>query len=156
MVEPSANIGSMLRVSRTYDAPREKVFSAWTEPEQIKKWWGIESTYTTPIAEVDLRTGGRYRLGMQAPDTDQVYIVSGVFHEVLAPEKLVYSWAWEGEAMTDMGDEETVVTVEFIERGSSTELVLTHERLPNDQARDQHSAGWNGLLERLAAALKER
>ena len=155
MAQSDPEIGSMLRLSRTYEAPRERVFRAWTEPEQIRKWWGVEAGYTTTIADVDLRTGGRYRLGMQPPDTDQVYVVSGVFHEVRAPERLVYSWAWEGEPMTDTGDTESVVTVEFIERGSSTELVLTHERLPSDEARDQHRHGWNGLLERLATVLQE-
>ena len=155
MVEPSADIGSMLRISRTYDAPREKVFNAWTDPEQLKRWWGLESAYKTPIAEVDLRTGGRYRLGMQAPN-DEVYIVGGVFREVRPPEKLVYTWAWEGQPMTDVGDNDTLVTVEFIERGSSTELVLTHEQLPTERAKEEHGHGWNGLLDQLATALKEQ
>ena len=154
MVEPNAEIGSMLRLSRTYEAPRERVFSAWTDPEQIRKWWGAQPGFTTPIAEVDLRTGGRYRLGMQPPNSDDMYIVTGVFHEVRAPEKLVYSWAWEpGFAHGEETDVETTVTVEFIDRGAATELVLTHERHPSDEERDRHQQGRSGLLERLAEVL---
>ena len=50
MAQPDPDIGSMLRLSRTYEAPRERVFRAWTEPEQIRKWWGVESGYTTTIS----------------------------------------------------------------------------------------------------------
>ena len=99
--------------------------------------------------------GGRYTLGMKPPDEDYVYTIEGVFHEVKPPEKLIYTWAWKGIEMTDMGGKETIVTVEFYDRDGSTEVVITHERFPSEQARDQHSFGWEGLLGRLEASLSE-
>ena len=80
-----------LRLTRTFAAPRKKIFRAWTEPEALKKWWGPEG-YATPLAEVDLRVGGRYRLGMRKlPKGDLFYLV-GTYREVQPPEKLVYTW----------------------------------------------------------------
>ena len=95
MTNPSPKIGTMLRLSRTFDAPRETVFRAWTQPENLRKWWGVAEGYTAPITEVDLRVGGKYRLGMKAPDDDEVNIVGGEFKEVDPPQKIVLTWAWE-------------------------------------------------------------
>ena len=67
MVNPRSGIGAMLRMNRTFNAPREKVFQAWTQPEYLRNWWGMSAGYTAPIVEVDLRVGGRYRLAMQPP-----------------------------------------------------------------------------------------
>ncbi len=74
-----------IHITRTFAARREKVFRAWTELRELKKWWAAGPGYTTPIAEVDLRIGGRYRLGMKPPDKDVVYIVGGTYREVLPP-----------------------------------------------------------------------
>ncbi len=154
MPRPAPKPRPVLRLSRVFNAPRARVFRAWTDPEELKKWWGVGEGYTTPIAEVDLRVGGRYRLGMKPPDHDHIFIVTGVFREVLPPEKLVYTWAWEGIAMTDLGGAETLVTVEFRDLGGSTEVVLVHEHLPTRKAREEHSYGWASLLERLAAVVE--
>ncbi|MFQ5584786.1 MAG: SRPBCC domain-containing protein, partial [Calditrichia bacterium] len=108
---------ALLRISRIFAAPREKVYEAWTQVEQLKNWWRMGANWITPIAEVDLQVGGKYRLGMQPPDKDAPYIVGGVFQEIIPAKKLVYTWRWEGQ------EEETVVTVEFIERGEKTELI---------------------------------
>lgn len=139
-----------LVLTRTFAAPREKVFHAWTEPEELKKWWAAGPGYTTPIAEVDLRVGGRYRLGMKPPDKEEVYVVGGTFREVQPPARLVYTWAWEGGEA-----QETLVTVEFHDRGTSTVVVLTHEHFVNEKVRDDHAGGWNGCLDRLAQVLGE-
>ena len=74
-----------LRIRRTLNAPREVVFKAWTEPEQLLKWWAAKADFSTPIAEVDLRVGGKYRLGMQAPDRDEPFVVGGIYREVTPP-----------------------------------------------------------------------
>jgi uncharacterized protein YndB with AHSA1/START domain len=137
-----------LHLSRKFPAPREKVFRAWTEPEELKKWWGPDG-YATPIAEVDLRAGGHYRFGMRKlPDGDILYL-TGTYREVRPPEKLVYTWRWEAEP--ERG--ETLVTVEFLDRGGSTEVVLTHEFFLNQKLRDGHERGWNGGLDKLAKLL---
>lgn len=83
----------------------------------------------------------------EAPGWDVFYLV-GTYREVRPPEKLVYTWSWEGQP--DFG--ETLVTVEFRDLGSSTEVVLTHEFFPNEEARQNHDKGWNSCLDRLAKA----
>lgn len=148
MAAPKPSLETTLHLTRTFAAPREKVFRAWTDPEALKKWWGPEG-YATPIAQVDLRVGGGYRLGMRKlPDGDLFYL-AGTFREVRPPERLVYTWTWEGEA--EFG--ETLVTVEFRARGSSTEIILTHQLFPSEKARQDHEKGWSSCLDRLAGAL---
>ena len=136
-----------LHLKRTLAASREKVFRAWTDPEALKRWWGPEG-FSTPTVEIDLRVGGKYRIAMRSPHGDTYQLV-GTYREVRPPEKLVYTWAWEAEP--EQG--ETLVTVEFLDRGDSTEVVLTHELFPSEKVRDEHSKGWTGSLDRLPQAL---
>lgn len=137
-----------LHLRRTFAAPREKVFRAWTDPEELKKWWGPPG-HSTPTAEVDLRVGGKYRLGMRKLPAGDLFYLVGTYREVRPPAKLVYTWAWEAEP--ELG--ETLVTVEFLDRGDSTEVVLTHELFPNEKVRGDHHQGWTGCLDRLAQTL---
>ncbi len=153
-----------LRITRKLAAPRELVFKAWTEPEFLAQWWGVGADYTTPIAEVDLRVGGKYRLGMQPPDKDQPMVIGGIYREVTPPEKLVYTWVWEPN-MPDtrtspspdgvVAPGETLVTVEFHDVDGQTEIVLTHEFFADQNMRDQHSHGWAGCLEQLATLVED-
>jgi len=138
-----------LQVRRTVAAARERVFRAWTDAEEFRKWWGPPG-YSTPSADIDLRAGGRYRIAMKSPGGEVLHL-TGVFREVRPPDKLVYTWNWEGTRGEHMG--ETLVTVEFLDRGRSTEIVVTHEGFPNDERRDGHQQGWLGCLDRLADAL---
>ena len=161
MTQAEAASEISLRISRTLNAPREVVFQAWTEPERLKQWWRAHAGFSTPIAEVDLRVGGRYRLGMQPPDKDAPYVVVGTYREIRPPEKLVYTWAWELnppdgtagarlEPASVLGPGETLVTVEFHEVDGKTEVVLTHEYFPDDHMRNEHQGGWGGCLDQLA------
>lgn len=138
-----------LRIARTFAAPREKVFQAWTEPERLTQWLcRVTEKHSVKLLELDLRVGGRYRLEGRSPEGNR-YLLSGTYLEIRPPEKLVFTWSWEGDP--DFG--ESLVTVELRALGDSTELVLTHERFPNLKARDQHETGWNGCFEQLAKAL---
>lgn len=138
--------GVSLRVTRVIKAPREQVFRAWTEPAQVVKWWAPEQ-FVEPTAEVELRVGGRFRLGMRPKDGLSFYAV-GTFREVKPFERLVYTWRWDPPG--PWGSEETLVTVEFKERGArETEMILVHERFVSEEERDQHAQGWAGCLERL-------
>ena len=148
MASSKPSTETTLNLRRTFKAPRKKVFQAWTDPEELKKWWGPEG-YATPPAEVDLRVGGKYRLGMRKLPDGELFYLSGIYREVRPPEKLVYTWRWE--AQPEHG--ETLVTVEFRELRDSTEVVLTHERFPTEKARDDHNRGWSGCLDRLAKLL---
>ena len=158
MTQAQAVSESTLRITRVFAAPRDVVFRAWTEPGQLKNWWGVQANYTTPIAEIDLRVGGKYRLGMQAPDSEHPFVVAGTYREVSAPENLVYTWTWEqhdNESNPDFQPAETVLTVEFRDLGGKTEVVLTHEKFPDENMRDEHSQGWTGCLDQLARHIEQ-
>ena len=134
-----------LQLSRTLDAPREQVFRAWTDPESMKQWWGPNGS-STPTAEVDLRPGGAYRVVMESL-AGPTLVVSGVYREVTPPSRLVYTWRWENGIPDSL---ETVVTVEFDERGAQTEIRITHGGFPADDAAPLYQAGWEEALARLA------
>jgi len=96
MATRNASPETRLSLTRTFSAPREKVFRAWTDPEELKKWWGPPG-YSTPTADVDLRVGGAYRFGMMELPDGEVFYLAGTYREVRPPEKLVYTWNWEGQ-----------------------------------------------------------
>jgi len=136
-----------LQIRRTYKAPVAAVYAAWTDPEQMKQWVGPGDAWGKSEVTTDVRVGGRYRMVMHAPD-GEVHRVGGVFQEVIPNKKLVYTWAWESTP-----ERESLVTVEFKPSGHETELVLTHRRFFDTQARDRHQQGWNGSLDRLGRFL---
>jgi uncharacterized protein YndB with AHSA1/START domain len=140
MTHPTPDPATTLHVTRTFSASRELVFNAWTAPDKLRQWWGAQEGFTTPIAEVDLRVGGRYRLGMKPPDQNIIFVVSGIYYEVKPPERLVYTWSWETPLSADSMEpslerpaemdsmvetREALVTVEFRERESAIGVVLT-------------------------------
>jgi uncharacterized protein YndB with AHSA1/START domain len=131
-----------LTIKRRFNAPPAKVFSAWTDPEKVKRWMGPGEVKTIR-AENDVRVSGRYRIVMQAPSGEE-HDVSGVYREVTANEKLVYTWTWKM-----MPERESLVTVTFKPDGSGTLLTLTHEQFFDKDARDRHQHGWEGALVKL-------
>ncbi len=139
-----AQTGTSLEIRRTIAAPRERVFQAWTRPEEVKKW-AAPGPMTVPVAEVDLRVGGQYRIEMVAPDGAR-HIATGEYREVTPPARLVYTWNWENGMARN-----SIVTVEFAARGQSTEVILRHERLPDEDSRQRHLEGWTGCMEKFVA-----
>lgn len=144
MVAPETVDRLVLR--RQLDAPPAVVFKVWTEPDHMRNWFGPSPEFTNPFIEVDLRQGGRYRIAFLAPDGVQ-NVVGGEFLHVEPPKKLVYTWQWEPP--NEHAGHETQVTVEFLPRGGGTELVLTHDRIPDQAMRQSHEKGWSGALDRL-------
>jgi len=130
-----------LRLSRVISAQRDRVFHAWTTPEDMMKWAAPEGVEVAECT-VDLRVGGAYRIRMHAPE-NKVHTAIGTYREIDAPSRLVYTWDWEEEA-SHMGG--TLVTVEFNELGDATEVVVTHEQFPNEEVRDGHTMGWTSCL----------
>ncbi|MFA6265438.1 MAG: SRPBCC domain-containing protein [Pseudolabrys sp.] len=137
-----------LTIKRRFNAAPEKVFSAWTDAEKMKGWMGPGEIFAKHT-ESDPRVGGCYRIIMQAPSGEE-FDVSGVFREVIANEKLVYTW---GATLTP--ENETLITVTFKRDGDGTLLTLTHEQFPTIEIRDSHNGGWNGALEKLATFLEK-
>lgn len=103
-----------LTLIRTFKAPRQQVFDAFTKKEAIQSWFGPEG-YTVPRASVDVRTGGKYRIEMHSPE-GSVHIVTGDYQEVRPPEKLVFTWAWLDGA--GVGPQ-TLVTLTFAAQGKA-------------------------------------
>jgi uncharacterized protein YndB with AHSA1/START domain len=138
-----------LELRRIFAAPRERVFRAWTAPEELKRWHA-PGPLSTPLAEVDLRVGGTYRIHMRAPDGNE-HRVTGVYREVDPPSKLVFTWHWETDPP---GGDDTLVTVEFQDRGPATEVLLRHEQFRTSDARANHEDGWTACFVKLAAILE--
>ena len=138
-----------LVVRKTIRASAERLFTAWTDPAQLKLWWGPRGVRCTG-AEVDLRIGGRYCIANQFPD-GKILWITGTFESIEAPRKLVYTWQLEAQA-----DTFERVTVQFEQRGDETEVIVTHELIPNETLRDMHQQGWIGCLDGLANYLEAR
>jgi len=134
-----------LKVKRLIKAPPERVFAAWTTPEEVVKWFGPETCRVTS-AKIDLRVGGQYHFRVNSQEMGELN-VRGVYREIKRPSKLVFTWKWKGAA--EMEFPETIVTVEFGDAEGFTEVVLTHEGLPDKKSRESHSHGWNGTLDKL-------
>lgn len=138
-----------LRVSRIIRADPDTLFRAWTDPREVRHWWRQEGDgWTFAGASIDLRVGGRYRLGMTGPD-GKTHVAVGVYRDVHRPVRLAFTWDWE-EPANRVG--ETLVTVEFNDAGDNrTEVVITHERFAEAARMGRHEQGWTellGLLER--------
>jgi uncharacterized protein YndB with AHSA1/START domain len=144
-----------LRVERTFDASPEDVFDAWTNPEVLRRWWRPNPSWTTPVAEVDLRVGGRYRISMEDPESGTKHTAGGEYSEVSRPRRLVYSWQWEEEDGR-LGHASTVAVDFRADRdGERTTVVLEHSGLVSAESRDSHTHGWVGILEMLEAHVLE-
>jgi uncharacterized protein YndB with AHSA1/START domain len=142
--EQSPEIRTWLRLRRTFNAAPEQVFRAWTEPEALQQWFKPLG-HPVSVVALDLRVGGAYRFEMHLPDGERSPI-TGTYLEIVRPEKLVFTWCSGGT-----NHEETLVSVEFIDRGDATEIILTHERLADDAMETLHRQGWESVFEQLGA-----
>lgn len=134
-----------LCINRLINAPRERVFAAWTTPADLLKWFGPE-TCQVLSAQVNLRLGGDYHLRVKSEKMGEINL-EGIFREVKPPGKLVYTWSFNGNPQVEFG--ESQVTAEFLNRNGATEVQITHEQLPNEEAKEEHNYGWNGSLDKL-------
>ena len=137
-----------VRVERTFDASVEAVFDAWTNPEVLKRWWKPDPSREVTVAALDVRPGGDYRLVMHRPDGEDL-VVHGTYREVARPDRLVYSWQWEGTGPN--ANHESEVAVTFVEAAPGrTTVTIEHAGLLDDDSRTAHAHGWNGVLDSFA------
>ncbi len=143
-----------LIINRTFNAPRERVFNAWIDQKLMAQWWGPQG-FTNPVCELDVRPGGAIRIDMRGPD-GTVYPMKGLFHEIVPPQRLVFtSSAFEDEK----GDPqlETINTVTFIGMVNTTMIMLQAEVMKTtpavQEALEEMSEGWNQSLDRLEELL---
>lgn len=136
-----------LRLERTYEAPAEAVFDAWTNPEVMRRWWTADPEHEVKI-DADVRVGGAYRFDIHTPGGEDM-AVHGTYREVSRPDRVVYSWTWEGTGPN--ANHESEVAVTFVEEGPGrTTVVIEHAGLLDDESRAGHARGWNGVLDSFA------
>jgi uncharacterized protein YndB with AHSA1/START domain len=145
-VAASSSADHELVVSRLIDAPRALVFRAWTQPEHIARWWGPQG-YTTIFCDMDIRIGGRYRFGMRSPEGTERW-KTGVFREIVEPERIVFTFAWEAPDGTQ--GHELLTTVTFTDQGGQTLLTLRQAEFETTDGRDDHVRGWTSCFQRFA------
>jgi uncharacterized protein YndB with AHSA1/START domain len=140
-----------LVLTRVFRAPRARVFEAWTRPDLVAAWWGPEG-YVTEHCEMDIRRGGTYRLSMRSPE-GVVHWKRGTYRDIVTPERIVLTFAWEDEN-GELGHQ-TVVTVTLDDLGDRTHLTLRHELFATVGACEDHRLGWTTCLERFASWLAD-
>lgn len=154
---------SELVLARVFEAPRERVWKAWTQPEQFKRWWGPKG-FTAPFCEIDLRVGGTFLYCMRSPDGKD-YWSTGVYREIVPVEKLVATDSFADAkgnvvpathyGMAEDFPMEMLVTVTFEDLGGKTRLTLRHAGMPAGPAREGADQGWSESFDKLAVSLAE-
>ncbi len=145
-------------ITRVFDAPRELVWKAWTDPEHMKRWWGPKD-YTCPACKIDLRVGGKYLFCIRSRDGQDIWS-TGFYRELAEPGRIVCTDSFsdaEGNIVPathyGMGEDialEMLVTVTLVEHGSKTLMTLNHTGLPAGMMSEAN-AGWNESFDKLAA-----
>jgi uncharacterized protein YndB with AHSA1/START domain len=139
----------VVRIERTFAAPPDIVFDAWTSVEVLKRWWHAETDWETPFALVDLRVGGSIRVTMRNPADGTEYGGGGEYTDIDRPRRLAFTWTWDGDDET----RRQLIEVEFLDEGERTTVILTNRGLPKGEA-DDYRDGWNNAFENLAGALR--
>ena len=134
-----------LEIKRFINAPRDRVYAAWTDPTQLKEWWGPEGVRTRVLV-IDARVGGKYRWDLINQEGEEMSVF-GEYRELIPGKKVVFTWKWDDDEAWE--NRSSVVSVEFSDRDGGTELRLTHVQLPSEASRDRHNEGWNSVLDRL-------
>jgi uncharacterized protein YndB with AHSA1/START domain len=141
----------VLVISRIFDAPRDLLFKAWSEPERLVQWFGPKGFTSTVIGSMDTRPGGAYRLHMRGPDGSDHW-VQGVCREIVEPKRIVCTYVWT-DAYGNPTRPQTLLTLTFEEHGEQTKLTLHQAVFESVTARDAHDEGWTSSLERLTEYL---
>jgi uncharacterized protein YndB with AHSA1/START domain len=147
----NAQIGAraVVQIRRTLPAPAEEAFRAWTDPARFAQWFKPPGGHNGGV-EMDVRVGGRYRCTMRLPG--YTFYAVGEFVEIDPPKRLVFTFGWE-HAIVRLRD--SLITIEFEDRGDETEIVVTHARLGGRTMRALHDWGWRWLLRNIAHQMRQ-
>jgi uncharacterized protein YndB with AHSA1/START domain len=139
-----------LRIERTFKASPEDVFDAWTSPEVMRRWLHCEDDWSTPVAEVDLRVGGRVQVQMRRPDGRQSEM-TGEYTVIERPHRLEMKWTFYDDPTN-----EQLIELTFTETGpGETTVVLLNTRISTDERRESQDLGWRGCFDQLERLLRE-
>jgi uncharacterized protein YndB with AHSA1/START domain len=134
-----------LEIKRLIKAPRDRVYAAWTDPAQLKQWFGPENVQTRDLI-ADARVDGTFRWDLINSEGEEMTI-RGKYLELQPNKKIVFTWQWDDDETWK--NQISVVSVELEDRDGRTELRLTHEQLPSEESRDGHTGGWNSAFDKL-------
>lgn len=150
---PDSPRADELVIERTFEAPRELVFAAWTRPEHLAHWSG-PAGFTSEQDHMDLRVGGTYRACLIAPDGARHWL-QGAYRAIQPPSHLAMSHAWEEEG--GRPGPATEITVDFLEAGPGrTRMVFRQTGFGSTASRDGHADGWGSSFDRLATHVEAR
>jgi uncharacterized protein YndB with AHSA1/START domain len=139
--------GHTLRIVRTFAAPAQRVFDAWTSAEVMRRWWHPQPDWQTTEASVDLRVGGDVRVVMHDPHRGVDYGGGGKYTEIDPPRRLAFTWYWDGN------DTRQLIELDFEEHDGATTVTFTHRDLWNEQAVREHEDGWSRCFDQLELVL---
>jgi uncharacterized protein YndB with AHSA1/START domain len=137
-----------LRIERTYAAPAEAVFDAWTSEEVIRRWWQAERGWETSEAEVDLRVGGAVRVVMRDPEKGADHGGGGAYTEIDRPNRLAFTWIWDSDSRR------TLIEIDFEESDGATTVTFTPSGLFDEESVRSHEGGWGRILDNLGRELE--
>jgi uncharacterized protein YndB with AHSA1/START domain len=135
-------------MERTFRAPAERVFEAWTSEEVMRRWFHAAHDWQTPVATVDLRLGGEVRVVMRDPYSGAEYGGRGYYTEIDPPRRLAFTWIW------DDSDVRQLIEIDFEESGGATTVRFNHRDLWDEQAVRSHEDGWGKAFDNLARAVE--
>jgi uncharacterized protein YndB with AHSA1/START domain len=141
----------MLEMQRVFPAAPSVVFRAFSDPDELAKWWGPNG-FSTPSLDFDLQVGASYRIEMQPPEGEAFYL-TGEFREVDPPVRLAFTFVWEDP---DPDDVETLVGLSFQDLGESTEVSFTQGPFKTEGRRALHRDGWTDSFDKLERLLSAR
>jgi uncharacterized protein YndB with AHSA1/START domain len=151
-----------ITITRTFDAPVAAVWRAWTDPQTFMRWWGPEH-FTSPVARMDFREGGKYLFAMRSPEGQDLYS-TGFYREIVPNERIVFTDSFadaEGNVIPPsqygMGDDfplETIVTVTFEPLGDRTRMTIVNTGVPAGEMAEMTREGWRTSLDKLAQAVE--
>jgi uncharacterized protein YndB with AHSA1/START domain len=142
MITPASHHNTTLVLRRTFEASRARVFRAWITPKALEQWLRPRGMRMT-VQSLDARVGGSFHFELENGSS-----IIGTYLEIVPPEKLVFSWS-VGAAP----GQKTTVTLDFLEQGAVTELVLTHEHLATPERHAVAAGGWSSVFDALASVL---
>lgn len=139
-----------LRLQRHYPVAPEKVWRAWTDPQELKRWWGPGGPEAVSLVQLDVRVGGRFRIVFGGPRGDE-HEVQGTYQEVLRNRRLAFTWTWPRTTP----ERESLVTIVFKPSAGGTELDFVHAQHFDEKVRDGHLRGWTEAFVKLERFLQD-
>ena len=136
---------AVLKIKKQFQAPRERLFRAFSKKEFMEQWWTRGKNKPCSFIEIDFKPGGSYRFGLKDLEAGMEYIVAGVYKEIIVNEKISFTWKWNH--LPD--SEESIVTFLFSDHDDGSELLLVHDNLIDPEIQKHHHEGWLGMLDSL-------